>query len=72
MRSTGEVMGIDHSFAHAFLKSQISAGNALPASGAAFLSLRDEDKLAGIEIARGLAEIGFALVATGGDGALHR
>jgi carbamoyl-phosphate synthase large subunit len=70
MRSTGEVMGIDRSFAHAFGKSQIAAGNALPSGGTAFLSLRDQDKEAGLEIGRGLAEIGFSLVATSGTAAV--
>jgi carbamoyl-phosphate synthase large subunit len=66
MRSTGEVMGIDSSFDHAFGKAQIAAGNELPASGAAFISLRDADKEIGVEIAAGLTELGFTLVATHG------
>jgi carbamoyl-phosphate synthase large subunit len=66
MRSTGEVMGIDSSFAHAFAKAQTAAGNRLPNGGTAFLSLKDRDKTAGIEIARGLARLGFRLVATRG------
>ncbi|HKE19424.1 MAG TPA: carbamoyl-phosphate synthase large subunit [Kofleriaceae bacterium] len=66
MRSTGEVMGIDRTFAHAFLKSQEAAGNRLPAGGAAFLSLRDADKPAGVEVAQRLRELGFALCATHG------
>jgi carbamoyl-phosphate synthase large subunit len=66
MRSTGEVMGIDHSFAHAFFKSQEAAGNRLPAGGMAFLSLRDADKEAGVEVARRLHELGFELCATHG------
>jgi carbamoyl-phosphate synthase large subunit len=69
MRSTGEVMGIDSSFAHAFFKSQLAAGNALPGGGTAFLSLRDEDKEAASEIAAGLLGLGFSLVATGGTAA---
>ncbi|MCP4444779.1 MAG: carbamoyl-phosphate synthase large subunit [Myxococcales bacterium] len=66
MRSTGEVMGIDATFAHAFSKAQEAAGNVLPASGVAFLSLRKEDKGAGVEVARGLAILGFDLLATHG------
>ncbi len=69
MRSTGEVMGIDTSFAHAFLKAQIAAGNPMPTEGRAFLSLRDADKAAGVPLARALAELGFSLVATGGTAA---
>ncbi len=66
MRSTGEVMGIDKSFAHAFFKSQEAAGNRLPARGTAFLSLRDADKEAGVDVARRLRELGFDLCATHG------
>jgi carbamoyl-phosphate synthase large subunit len=66
MRSTGEVMGIDTSFAHAFAKAQIAAGNRLPGGGTAFLSLCDADKAAAEPIARRLIELGFALCATHG------
>jgi carbamoyl-phosphate synthase large subunit len=69
MRSTGEVMGIDHTFAHAFLKAQEAAGNRLPAGGVAFLSLRDGDKPAGAEVAAKLIQLGFELVATHGTAA---
>ena len=66
MRSTGEVMGIDRSFGLAFTKSQISAGNRLPAAGTVLFSLADRDKPAGIVAARRFAELGFTLVATAG------
>ncbi len=66
MRSTGEVMGIDKSFPHAFYKAQEAAGNVLPSAGCAFLSLREADKEAGVAIARGLAQLGFSLLATHG------
>ncbi|MGO9333745.1 MAG: carbamoyl-phosphate synthase large subunit [Acidimicrobiales bacterium] len=66
MRSTGEVMGIDRTFGLAFAKSQLAAGNRLPADGAVFLSLADRDKEAGVGAARGFADLGFALVATEG------
>jgi carbamoyl-phosphate synthase large subunit len=72
MRSTGEVMGIDESFAGAFAKAQLAAGNRLPGRGTAFLSLRDQDKPAGADIARGLVALGFALVATHGTAAYLR
>ncbi|GBD40867.1 Carbamoyl-phosphate synthase large chain [bacterium HR39] len=66
MKSTGEVMGLDRDFGAAFLKSQIAAGNRLPASGTVFLSVRDADKPALVEIARELARLGYRLVATSG------
>jgi carbamoyl-phosphate synthase large subunit len=66
MRSTGEVMGIDATFPMAFAKAQIAAGTVLPTAGAVFLSVRDSDKPAIIEVARMLAQAGFTLLATGG------
>ena len=69
MRSTGEVMGVGTTFGLAFAKSQIAAGTALPAEGTVFLSLADRDKGAGLEAARGFAELGFTLAATSGTAA---
>ena len=66
MRSTGEVMGIDLTTGLAFMKSQISAGGALPESGTVFLSLADRDKVVGLEAARGLRDLGLDVVATSG------
>jgi len=72
MRSTGEVMGIDSDFARAFAKSQLAAGMKLPTGGVAFLSVRELDKPALIEIARRLVNLGFRLVATHGTAAFLR
>jgi carbamoyl-phosphate synthase large subunit len=66
MRSTGEVMGIDADFPHAFAKSQIAAGSALPTGGSVFISVRDQDKPAIAPIARAFGEMGFRILATGG------
>jgi carbamoyl-phosphate synthase large subunit len=44
MRSTGEVMGLDHDYAVAFAKAQLGAGAELPKSGAVFISVKDSDK----------------------------
>ena len=45
MRSTGEVMGLDEDFGHAFLKAQLAANVKLPTEGGTvFLSVRDHDK----------------------------
>jgi carbamoyl-phosphate synthase large subunit len=72
MRSTGEVMGIDTDFARAFMKSWIASGGRVPTSGTAFLSVRDADKPAVVEIARRLVHLGFALAATHGTAAYLR
>lgn len=66
MKSTGEVMGISQNFGISFAKSQLAAGNKIPMSGTCFLSFIDSDKEHGIEIARGLANYGFKLIATKG------
>ena len=66
MKSTGEVMGVDQSFAMAFVKAQFAAGNILPETGKVFLSVRDRDKPATLPIAKQLAENGFSMVATRG------
>ncbi len=66
MKSTGEVMGISSNFGVSFAKSQMAAGNIIPTSGTCFLSFIDMDKVHAPEIARGLHDNGFTLVATGG------
>ena len=66
MKSTGEVMGLDGSFAAAFAKSQIAAGTELPEQGKVFISVKDRDKPAAAELARDLSELGFAITATSG------
>jgi carbamoyl-phosphate synthase large subunit len=72
MKSTGEVMGLDHDFGRAFAKSQLGSGTDLPLAGRVFISVRDRDKPAMIEPCRRLAEMGFALLATEGTAELLR
>ncbi len=66
MKSTGEVMGIGHSFGEAFGKAQNAAGNPLPRQGAALVSVRDADKPAAVQVARLLVALGFEIFATSG------
>ena len=66
MRSTGEVMGADRSLPLAFAKACMGAGVHLPTEGAVFLSVRDEDKNAAVDIARSLRSMGFRVLSTGG------
>jgi carbamoyl-phosphate synthase large subunit len=70
MKSTGEVMGVGATFAEAFTKAALGAGDTLPRSGTAFISVRDVDKAAAVEVARDLSAQGFALVATSGTAKL--
>ncbi len=69
MKSTGEVMGIDTDIRRAFAKSQIAAGNELPLSGTAFISVKDDDKPQAYLIAKKLSELGFNIMATRGTSA---
>ncbi|MGV2124517.1 carbamoyl-phosphate synthase large subunit [Agrobacterium vitis] len=66
MRSTGEVIGLDTSFALAFAKSQLGASVELPRDGAVFVSVRDEDKIRILPAIKLLTSIGFKVLATGG------
>jgi carbamoyl-phosphate synthase large subunit len=66
MKSTGEVMGLDRDFGHAFAKSQIGSGTSVPVAGKVFVSVRDRDKPAMVEVSQRLIEMGFEIVATSG------
>jgi len=66
MKSTGEVMGIDSTFARAFAKSQIGAGTMLPDGGVAFVSVKDSDKVVIVPAVKQLIDLGFTVIATGG------
>ncbi len=66
MRSTGEVIGLDRSFALAFAKSQIGSGTKVPRSGTVFVSVKDADKPRVLDTMRDLRALGFRIMATGG------
>ena len=66
MRSTGEVMGLDKSFAVAFAKSQLGGGTKVPTSGTVFISLREDDKPRILDTAALLVSLGFKVIATSG------
>src|SRR5687767_3926397 len=66
MRSTGEVMGLDHDLGVAYAKSQMAANAPLPLSGRVFISVSDAHKPSVAEVAKQFVDLGFKLVATGG------
>ena len=72
MKSTGEVMGIDADFGWAFAKSQAGAGSALPRGGTAFISVKESDRAAALDVATRLHKLGFAIQATSGTAAYLR
>ena len=66
MKSTGESMGLDVDFAHAFGKAHLGSGAKMPKKGPVFVSVKDSDKDVVIPICRDLLELGFTLIATTG------
>ena len=70
MRSTGEVMGIDHDFPTAFAKGLLAASIKLPTSGTVFVSVADRDKRAMVLPVKELVDLGFNVVATTGTAAV--
>lgn len=66
MKSTGEVLGIAHTFKEALLKGLISAGYTLKASGGVLITVRDTDKQEILPIAEKFEQLGFTLYATAG------
>jgi len=69
MKSTGEVMGIDQDFGWAFAKAQAGAGAPLPKGGTAFISVKESDRPAALEVVRQLQRLGFNIQATSGTAA---
>lgn len=65
MRSTGEVLGISESFGEAFYKAQEATQTKLLTEGTVLLSISNRDKVELVEVAQGLHECGFKLLATG-------
>jgi carbamoyl-phosphate synthase large subunit len=66
MRSTGEVLGLSHSFGRAFFKAQEATQVALPLEGTVLFTIADRDKGAAIEPARLFRDLGFTIAATDG------
>jgi len=66
MKSTGEVMGIDHDLGLAYAKSQMAAPPPLPKSGNVFVSVQDSDKTSVVSVVRDLVALGFGIIATSG------
>ena len=71
MKSTGEVLGIDATYAGALRKGFVGAGIRLPAEGGRILiSVSDDEKQTAIDLLRRYVALGFALTATPGTHAL--
>lgn len=66
MKSTGEVMGSDHTFAKALYKAFAGAKMQLPENGNVLLTIEDKDKEKILPIAKRFARIGYRIFATKG------
>jgi carbamoyl-phosphate synthase large subunit len=67
MKSTGEVLGMDDTFAGALRKGFIGAGIRMPESGARVLiSISDEEKAESLDTMRRYVALGYTLIATPG------
>ncbi|MCH8087219.1 MAG: carbamoyl-phosphate synthase large subunit, partial [Chloroflexi bacterium] len=72
MKSTGEVMGIDHKFGPALAKALLAGDMMLPTEGAILLSIADRDKAEALSIVRKLDSLHYRLFATEGTAEMVR
>jgi carbamoyl-phosphate synthase large subunit len=66
MRSTGEVLGLAHSFGLAFYKAQEAARQGLPTAGTVLLTVTERDRPAVLDTAQRFSSLGFRILATRG------
>jgi len=64
MKSTGEVLGIDYTFAGALYKAITGVGTNFPTGGNALISLAPKDYEEAVPIVQNLIKAGFSLMAT--------
>ncbi|GAA0460772.1 carbamoyl-phosphate synthase large subunit [Alkalibacillus silvisoli] len=67
MKSTGEVIGRDHTLEKALYKGIIASGLKIPTDGAVLLTVADEDKEEMVNLATRFHSLGFQLLATAGS-----
>jgi carbamoyl-phosphate synthase large subunit len=70
MKSTGEVMGIDHNFEGAMVKALMAAGLILPSGGNLLFSIADKNKKEALPIIQGYYALGYQIYATEGTASL--
>jgi carbamoyl-phosphate synthase large subunit len=66
MKSTGEVMGRDHSFEKALYKSLLAAGIKVPEFGTILVTIADKNKDEAVQIMKRYHQLGFKFLATRG------
>lgn len=72
MKSTGEVMGIGHSYQEALYKAVVASNLDVPAKGNILITVSDRDKEEAAEVAKGFAEAGYHIICTSGTGAYFK
>jgi len=73
MKSTGEVLGIDSTYAGALMRAMLGAGiSPPPPGGRVLLTVADEEKSDALPVARRFSELGFGIVSTAGTWELLR
>ena len=68
MKSTGEVMGIGHTYADALFKAIHGANMRIPDKGNILMTVADRDKEEAARLAKGFIDLGYHIMATGGTG----
>ncbi len=72
MKSTGEVMGIGHTYQEALYKAVVASNLDVPAKGNILITVSDRDKEEAAEVAKGFAEAGYHIICTSGTGAYFK
>ncbi len=70
MKSTGEVLGIAHTFHDALYKGLVAAGYKMKKQGGVLITVRDSDKQEVIDVADKFVQLGFDIYATSGTASL--
>lgn len=68
MKSTGEVMGIGHTYQEALYKAVIAANMHVPAGGNILITVSDRDKEEASRLAAGFVQLGYHVICTSGTG----
>ncbi len=66
MKSTGEALGSDRTFAKALYKALVASGNKMPMYGSVLMTVTDQDKEDALLLAKRFYGIGYGLYATEG------
>lgn len=66
MKSTGEVLGLAHTFEGALFKGLVAAGFKMKKTGGVLITVRDTDKLEALQVADRFRALGYNIYATAG------